>query len=272
MTPQELKNSILQLAIQGKLVEQRPEEGTAAELLEKIARHGTHKTTGTHGTKSRAAHRAPSVLSVSSVSSVPVVSPIPDDEKPFDIPGSWEWVRLGEVSNKITDGEHKTPRRVSEYCGYYLLSARNIRDGGILLSDVDYVDQEEFETISKRCNPKRGDVLVSCSGSVGRCAVVNDGNNYVMVRSAAMISPVGVDSAYMMFAVQSECVQVQIRDKTKQTAQANLFQAAIRSLIIPLPPLAEQKRIVAKLEELLPLCERLKSPSGGPAGGEGVKR
>jgi type I restriction enzyme S subunit len=176
------------------------------------------------------------------------------------------------VSNKITDGEHKTPRRVSEYCGYYLLSARNIRDGGILLSDVDYVDQEEFETISKRCNPKRGDVLVSCSGSVGRCAVVNDGNNYVMVRSAAMISPVGVDSAYMMFAVQSECVQEQIRDKTKQTAQANLFQAAIRSLIIPLPPLAEQKRIVAKLEELLPLCERLKSPSGGPAGGEGVKR
>ena len=140
------------------------------------------------------------------------------------------------MSNKITDGEHKTPRRVSEYCGYYLLSARNIRDGSILLSDV----------------------LVSCSGSVGRCTVVNDGNNYVMVRSAAMISPVGVDSAYMMFAVQSECVQEQIRDKTKQTAQANLFQAAIRSLIIPLPPLAEQKRIVAKFEELLPLCERLK--------------
>ena len=182
----------------------------------------------------------------------------PVEDTPFDIPESWEWVRLGEVSNKITDGEHKTPRRVSEYCGYYLLSARNIRDGSILLSDVDYVDQEEFETISKRCNPKRGDVLVSCSGSVGRCTVVNDGNNYVMVRSAAMISPVGVDSAYMMFAVQSECVQEQIRDKTKQTAQANLFQAAIRSLIIPLPPLAEQKRIVAKFEELLPLCERLK--------------
>ena len=100
MTPQELKNSILQLAIQGKLVEQRPEEGTAAELVEKIARHGTTgthgttKTPGTTRTKSRAAHRA---SSVPSVSSVPVVPSVPDDEKPFDIPESWEWVRFSDL-------------------------------------------------------------------------------------------------------------------------------------------------------------------------------
>ena len=108
MTPQELKNSILQLAIQGKLVEQRPEEGTAAELLEKIlaaknakgakgnltrSRRGAENMSGgsrSRATGSRVACRVPSVPEVPDVSSVP---PIPDDEKPFDIPESWEWVR-----------------------------------------------------------------------------------------------------------------------------------------------------------------------------------
>ncbi len=100
MTPQELKNSILQLAIQGKFVDQRPEEGTAAELLQKIARNGTHGTTGTHrtaGTTRTKSRVARSVPSVSSVSSVSVVPPIPDGEKPFDILESWVWVRLGNV-------------------------------------------------------------------------------------------------------------------------------------------------------------------------------
>ena len=127
MTPQELKNSILQLAIQGKLVEQRPEEGTAAELLEKIARHGTAgthgttKTPGTTRTKSRAAHRASSVssvLSVPSVSSVPFVPSVPDDEKPFDIPESWEWVRLGEVC-EILDSKRRPITKSERTSGPY---------------------------------------------------------------------------------------------------------------------------------------------------------
>ena len=71
-----------------------------------------------------------------------------------------------------------------------------------------------------------------------------------------MLSPIKVDSKFIMFAVQSSFVQGQIQDKAKQTLQANLFQDAIKNLIVPLPPLAEQKRIVAKLEELLPLCEK----------------
>ncbi len=120
MTPQELKNSILQLAIQGKLVEQRPEEGTAAELLEKIARHGTHKTAGTHGTKSRAAHRASFVSSVSSVSSVPVVPSVPDDEKPFDIPESWEWVRLGECSTYADKKEKFYLLKLNQMIGHLI--------------------------------------------------------------------------------------------------------------------------------------------------------
>ena len=238
--PEDLQKSLLQQAIQGKLVERRPEEGTAEELYQQI-----------QAEKQR-------LIAEKKIKKDKPLPEITEDEKPFDIPDSWKWVKLATISSKITDGEHKTPHRVASYCGYYLLSARNVRNGFISLDDVDYVDQKEFEQLSKRCNPQCGDILISCSGSVGRCAVICDDNNYVMVRSAAMVSPILLDSNYLMFAVRSGMVQDQIKNSIKQTAQANLFQDAIRNLIFPLPPLAEQKRIVAKLEELLPLCERLK--------------
>ena len=164
---------------------------------------------------------------------------ITEDEKPFDNPESWKWVRLGSIASKIIDGEHKTPHRIESYRGFYLLSARNIRGGYIMLDDVDYVDAEEFKRISQRCNPKRGDILISCSGSVGRCSIVEDDNLYVMAMIAAMIAPIFLNSKYLMYTILSEIVQGQIIIKTKQTAQANLFQEAIRNLIIPLLPLAE---------------------------------
>lgn len=238
--PADMQKSILQEAIQGRLVEQRPEEGTGEELYQQI-----------QAEKQR-------LIADKKIKKEKPLPEITEDEKPFEIPESWKWVKLATISSKITDGEHKTPHRVASYCGYYLLSARNVRNGFISLDDVDYVDQKEFEQLSKRCNPQCGDILISCSGSVGRCAVICDDNNYVMVRSAAMVSPILLDSNYLMFAVRSSVVQDQIKHRIKQTAQANLFQDAIRNLIVPLPPLAEQKRIVAKIEQLLPLCEKLK--------------
>lgn len=237
--PTDMQKSILQLAIQGKLVPQYPEEGNGEALYQQIQAEKQSLIRSGQLKKEKP---------------LPEITP---DEIPFDIPESWIWAKLADISAKITDGEHKTPRRVDSFCGYYLLSARNVRDGFISLDDVDYVDEEEYNRIAIRCNPKKHDVLISCSGSVGRCSIVSDDNKYVMVRSAAMVSPLSVDSTYLMYSIQSDVVQRQIRDKTKQTAQANLFQDAIRNLIIPLPPFAEQKRIVAKLEELLPLCERL---------------
>ena len=86
------------------------------------------------------------------------------------IPVDWKVSTLGESSKRITDGEHATPKRSSS--GYYLLSARNILNGRIDLSDVDYVGTDEYRRIRQRCNPEPGDVLISCSGTVGRVAVV----------------------------------------------------------------------------------------------------
>ena len=180
-----------------------------------------------------------------------------DDEIPFKIPKAWTFSRLQTICKKITDGEHKTPKRVKEYCGFYLLSARNVRDGYITLTDVDYVDEHEYRNISQRCNPVRNDILISCSGSVGRCCTVEDENNYVMVRSAAMVSPVLCSSRYLMYAIQSPMVQKQINEGVKQAVQANLFQGAIRELLIPIPSLSEQIRIVNQLETIFPIVRKI---------------
>ena len=256
MTPQELKNSILQLAIQGKLVEQRPEEGTAAELLEKIARHGTTgthgitKTTGTTRTKSRAAHRASSVPSVSSVSVVPSV---PDDEKPFDIPESWEWVRLGDVADvqlgKMLDkGKNKgTP--------YPYLANLSVRWRSFDLSALRMMPFTEIECEKYALVP--GDVLMCEGGVPGRCAVWREKNSSVKYQKAVhriRSSVLFPDFTQRYF--EAICDSSWFVEKFTGTTIKHLPRETLRNTLIPLPPLTEQKRIVAKIEELLPLIDR----------------
>ena len=256
--PEQLKKSILQWAIQGKLVPQNPDDEPASVLLEriraekaKLIKKGKIKKDKNESVIFRRDN--------SHYEKLNGVEHCIDDEIPFEIPDNWMWVRLSTVSKQITDGEHKTPRRVSSFQGFYLLSARNIRDGFIALDNVDYVDKEEYDSISRRCNPKKNDILISCSGSVGRICVVEDDNQYVMVRSAAMASPIMVNSLYLMYSLQADLVQQQIQKKLKQAVQANLFQAAIRDLCFPLPPLEEQKRIVAEVERIFSIQATMRS-------------
>lgn len=229
--PEQMKKSILQQAVMGKLVPQDPNDEPASVLLMKIAEEKQN------------------LIKEGKIKKQKASNVVVSDDKPFEIPESWAWATLADLAKQITDGEHSTPKRSTKFDGYYLLSARNVRDGSIQLTDVDYIDKAEFDRISSRCNPTRGDILISCSGSVGRCTVVDDDNKYVMVRSAAMVSPVMCNPKYLMYAIQSECVQQQINGMKKQTAQANLFLGAISVLMIPVPPIAEQNRIVGKLED-----------------------
>ena len=254
--PDQLKKSILQMAVQGKLVPQDPADEPASVLLERI--RAEKQRLIAEGKIKRDKHE--SIIFRRDNSHYEKLDGIVrciDDEIPFKIPKAWTFSRLQTICKKITDGEHKTPKRVKEYCGFYLLSARNVRDGYITLTDVDYVDEHEYRNISQRCNPVRNDILISCSGSVGRCCTVEDENNYVMVRSAAMVSPVLCSSRYLMYAIQSPMVQKQINEGVKQAVQANLFQGAIRELLIPIPSLSEQIRIVNQLETIFPIVRKI---------------
>ena len=246
MDTKALRQKVLDLAIRGKLVPQDPNDEPASVLLERIRQQKRQMVKD--GKLKAKDIKNDTIIFVGDDNlhyekfadgSVKCI----EDEIRFELPEGWAWARLVSLSSVITDGEHKTPRRINEFQGYYLLSARNIQNGFLSLVDVDFVDKSEFEKISKRCNPKDNDVLISCSGSIGRVAVVNDGNDYVMVRSAAMVRPVSINPYYLMFALRSGQLQTQMQKASKQTAQANLFLGAIQSLLVPVPPKAEAQRI-----------------------------
>lgn len=237
-TVAELRKTILQLAVMGKLVSQDLNDEPASELLKAIEIE-----------KQR-------LVKEGKIKKSKLVPEFKPEEIPYEIPKNWKWSNIQNISLKVTDGEHITPQR--SVSGYYLLSARNVTNNGIKLDDVDYVPTEEYERIRKRCDPEIGDILVSCSGSVGRIAIV-DADDYVMVRSVALIKHEHnfLMSSFLANALKSPIVQSQIVDKSRTTAQSNLFLGKINEILIPIPPLAEQHRIVAKVDQLMALCDRL---------------
>ncbi len=171
------------------------------------------------------------------------------------LPKGWTWATADQLTSVITDGEHITPKRTSS--GILLLSARNVLDGQILLDDVDYVPQYEYDRIAKRLVIVPGDVLLSCSGSVGRSAVVPEGLQFTLVRSVAVLKPLFGMGKYLSIALRSPFLKQQITEKQTQTAQANIFQGKIKVLCLPLPPLAEQRRLVAEVERRLSVIMEL---------------
>ena len=210
----QLKQTILQLAVMGKLVPQDPNDEPAGELLKRIMKE---KEVLVMEGKIKQQKAYAEELVIPSIIT----------------PQTWSLVKCQDISLKITDGEHATPNRSDS--GYYLLSARNVTNEGIILDDVDFVPEEEFNRIRKRCDPNIGDILISCSGSVGRVALVDRDNAYAMVRSAAMIRPSStLSKEYIVLLLKSPQLQSQIKSKSKQSAQANLFLGAISELILPI--------------------------------------
>jgi type I restriction enzyme S subunit len=166
------------------------------------------------------------------------------------IPEEWEIEQLSEISKKITDGEHVTPKRTTH--GYYLLSARNVLDGRVDVSDVDYVGTDEYIRIKQRCGPEAGDILISCSGTIGRVTVVPPRFECVLVRSAALakLDRSTVDSYFIQYWLQANNAQGQIYNSVNQGAQPNLFLNHIERLKCPIPPLPEQRAIAGALSDV----------------------
>lgn len=174
------------------------------------------------------------------------------------IPEHWKECKLEEVCAKITDGEHVTPPRTKT--GVYLLSARNVLNGRLQLDDVDYISEETYRALSKRILPEPDDILISCSGSIGRVCRVPWGHRVALVRSVAILKPNAeiIRSQFLEKCLQTPYLQRQIRTNTSQLAQGNLFQGAIRQLVVPLPPQNEQEMFVSLVESLLKIEEQLR--------------
>ena len=142
---------------------------------------------------------------------------------------NWPIITLENLAELITDGEHSTPKRSNE--GIYLLSARNILNHSLKLDDVDYIDENEYSRISKRVIPKAGDILLSCSGSVGRCCVVPLEIKFQLVRSVALIRfKSEITPIFAEYMITSDWFQRQINSLKTASSQANLFQGRIKKL------------------------------------------
>lgn len=163
-------------------------------------------------------------------------------------PMGWPKVTFDEISDLITDGEHATPRRSDS--GIYLLSARNVLNHSLSFDEVDYIDQEEYDRIAKRLVPQAGDVLISCSGTVGRVCVVPENLKFQLVRSVALVRfKKEVNPVFMEHQISMPYIQAQIDASKSQTSQANLFQGKIKKLTAILPAEELQFKFLALVEQ-----------------------
>ena len=168
---------------------------------------------------------------------------------PSNNPMGWKKQNFEDIALLITDGEHMTPQRTNK--GIYLLSARNILNHTIQLDDVDYIDEEEYGRIARRFVPQQGDVLVSCSGSIGRCCVVPSELKFQMVRSVALIRFNNtINPIFAEWLIATDELQKQIYTSATQSSQANLFQGKIRKLCGYVPPLSLQNQFATFVERV----------------------
>ena len=239
MTPQELKSSILQLAIQGKLVKQRPEEGTGEELYQQI-----------QAEKKR-------LIQEGKIKKEKPLPEIAEDEVPFEIPESWKWVQIRDIAIKITDGTHHSPANY-EQGKYRYVTAKNIKNQGVTLTNITYVSEDVHNEIFARCNPEHGDVLLIKDGATTGVVTVNNLiEPFSMLSSVALLKMPSLMSAwYLVYVMRSDLLYKAVRAQMKGTGITRITLKQIELMTIPLPPLAEQKRIVAKIEELLPYLDR----------------
>ena len=153
----------------------------------------------------------------------------------------WKISTFDDLTYLITDGEHSTPKRTNQ--GIYLLSARNILNHRLHLEDVDFIDKNEFERIAKRVFPQEGDVLLSCSGTVGRCCIVPKNFKFQMVRSVALLRfKEEINPLFAEYMITSDYLQRQIDKAKTSSSQANLFQGKIKTLKGIVPPIELQSQ------------------------------
>ena len=223
------KSKILDLAIRGKIVPQDPNDEPASVLLERI--RAEKEELIKQGKIKR--DKKESVIFKG------------DDNSYYGIhlPDSWNWASLREIALSISDGSHNPPPNNGS--GIPLLSAANINDNSILMNEISrWITNEEWKIENQRTNIEVGDVLLTIVGSIGRSAVVQNNNHFALQRSVAVIKPCLINPLYLMHIVQSPQIQKWLTDNSKGTAQKGIYLNALSLMIIPIPPLAEQARIV----------------------------
>ena len=231
-----LRQRILTLAIQGKLTDQRKEDGNAQDLYNQIQEE-----------KQR-------LIKEKKIKKEKPLPAITEDEIPFEIPENWMWVRLRDICSKLVDGDHNPPKGINGPTPYIMASSKNINNDKLVdLDSVRYLSKEVFEIENLRASATKGDIFFTSVGSLGRSCIYDGSLNICFQRSVSVVTT-QIFNWYLKRCFDSPYFQKMIYAEAKGTAQKGFYLNQLASAVIPLPPLAEQKRIVEKLNKLLPLC------------------
>lgn len=243
--PVDMQKSILQMAIQGKLVPQVPEEGTGEELFLQI----------------QAEKQA--LIKAGKIKKEKPLPEIAEDEKPYEIPANWTWVRFGDLGS-YKKGPFGSAITKSMFVpkgngAVKVYEQKNAIQKNASLGDY-YISREYFETKMTGFEVLPGDIIVSCAGTIGETYVMPEQIEQGIINQALMRMKIFTPLYIPYFLVFFDFVlKKDARSSSKGSAIKNIPPFEIlKNYLVPLPPLAEQKCIVAKLEEILPLCERLK--------------
>lgn len=231
-----LKSKVLDLAMRGKLVEQDPHDEPASVLLEKIK-----------------AEKAEIVKEKKIKKSKPL-PPITDEEKPFDIPDSWEWVRLGDVYHFV-DYRGKTPHKISS--GIRLITAKNVRNGYIKLEPEEFISLEEHKERSTRGLINKGDIFITTEAPMGLVALNNFDEPIATAQRLITLQKVSKyqDSSFAAFQMQSSFFQKELQQKATGSTVKGIKASNLKQVLILIPPLAEQRRTVKKISQVLKLLK-----------------
>jgi type I restriction enzyme S subunit len=238
-----LRELILEFGVQGKLVPQVANDESAKKLLsrirtekEQLIQSGKMKRQRSNGAEE-------------------------SQECDSTVPRGWVRTTLGEVAQKITDGTHQTPIYVAE--GIPFISVKDFSGGKLDFSSTRFISPDEHAQLYKRCDPRRGDILLGRIGTLGKAVLVDTDIEFSLFVSVALIrfSRKFIDPAYFRLLLNSPHIELEF-DRIKiggATHTNKLNLGDIHTIAVPLPPLAEQKRIVAKVDELMALCDRLEA-------------
>ena len=236
-----LRNSIFELAARGRLAEQRSADGSAASLITRLQAH-----------KERLAKQGGLRLPKPSV-------PVDLATVPFSIPESWCWARWNEIALKIGDIDHKMPEPDPD--GVPFVSPRDFLSGNVIDFDgAKRVARADFERLSAKIRAERGDLIYPRYGTIGENVLVEVDREFLVSYSCAVIKVATgfVDPRYQFYVSLSRCIRNQAKAAENKTTQANVGIKSIQEFLFPVPPFEEQRRIVAKVDELLNLCDQLK--------------
>ncbi|ENB2053014.1 restriction endonuclease subunit S [Vibrio fluvialis] len=235
----QLKQTILQLAVMGKLVPQDPSDEPAAKLLKRIAEEKAQ------------------LVKEKKIKKQKALPPISEDEKPFELPNGWEWCYLQDLFSVVTDGDHQAPPKSDE--GIPFLVIGNLNTGHIQFEGCNYVPAQYFDKLDWTRQPSKGDLLYTVTGSYGIPVLVSEDVPFCVQRHVAILnSTADTPVEYIQYVLRSKYSFDFATSVATGIAQKTVPLTGLRKMPIPLPPLKERAEILQMIAALIRICEQLK--------------